>query len=1827
MRGLYLLLFLALVVNVTALGQNIGDYRSGTSGPWNQTSTWEVLDTDGVTWIPAGAPPSSASQHIYIQDFTVVDVTATITVDELTINSDAVLNIQSGVTFTIANGAGDDLFVTPGDGFFTNDGFFNVLTGSTVINQGYISSALTNMIVDGTFRHAQNGGVVPNATWNTGSLIEITAITNTRPIGFQGQSFYDFRWNCTTQSATIDLLGHLTSVQHNLDIVASGAGATTSVSLTSIYNTQFVSGTPLGTVFYSFDPLVIGNDLTVSGTGALALAPNTGGVGYSVTVGGNFTLGANVGKTTQFIMAGAGNTAAPGSFVAGSQVGMQVNGNFIKNNANNVMMSNSVGFNTSVSATINVNGSFTWNAGTLTMANGTQPSNFVTGQLNLGGDLTIAAGSFQETSSSASGAGIIIFDDSHVHNFTSPVSNPFNTASIISFTIPSSNTLNIGPLTSLSGLGSFTLNAGATLGVASPDGISAGTTTGNVRTPGNIRTYIAGANVVYNGTSAQILGNEWEFNAGGKLSNVAVNLEINNAAGVTNNVSPIANVVGDLRLTNGAFDIGTGNSLSVQAAFTSTAGTITGHNNSNLSFINAGTVTGNLNFTPGFQLLNNLTIGRSASIFLGTDLTISTTGTLTFSDAGNLRINGNTLTIDGNISQTGSGAIASNNVASNLIIGGSGPLGALPLCTGCGFTNEFNNVTLSRSSGGTYTWNSAANINGTIALNSGALTISSGLIMATGSTFQRSAGTTVTGAAPTATTTYNVSYIGTINPTGVELPTAASNALANLTVAGNVTLDKNIRILGNVSITSGTLDAGAHNVNMAGPSFAVNGGSFTIAPTNTITFSRAGTTALTGSTIGGSTFGNLTINSGATVSAPNANINITGTWTNNGAFTPNNGTVTFNGSGQNINTNGQPFWNVIADIGTKTLTSNLNVDATLTITAGTTLDGSGFTIFIGDDWDNQGTYTFDATSLVAFDGTTQAIDGNGKPFGNVAFNNTGTKTLASAIDVNGSLTIASGVTFDTSPSNFGVALEGNWTNNGTFAQNTSTVTFDGSVTQTVGGTTNTTFHNMTQTNPSTLTISSAQSLANALTISNGVFNPNGNFTMLSTATRDARINQLGVGASISATNMTIQRYLPNNASARAVRYLASPVTNAVAAGWKDDFPITGPFADHSTQAEWPGLPAFNATGFSINIYNEAHVPTSTIDDRYEGFPTAAQTLATQPLVNGRGYAALVRQTTVLNIELVGRAAFGPVPVTVTSQAGGANDGYNLVGNPYPSPINWNNVTLPGGVSTTVSLKDNTNTIGLGAGQYVYYTQGGPGIPASYTGNIAQGQAFWVRKLTAGPATLTFQEDDKQPVSAPPMMRDSEENILRINVVGNGHMDEAVIAFRSNGSDKVEADKDATKFENDFVNLASLSSDNFPLAINTMGSLECSRQIPITLNNVEPGNHFFTFSQLSSFASGVDIRLHDSFTGTTVPVNEQNNVYSFEVTTDTKSFGNERFKAFIGYKDIELGMNVQTQPVCTGNDAQVTIMAPQLGVTYYASLNGTTISDEVVATSGSQVTVSIPKANLTSSSNTIILMAKNKGCTALPLSNKAIVEVKNMPVAPKVTGSSGCGEGSFTLVADGAPAGGSYRWYLTEDSTDPIDGQINSSFTTPSIAKTKTYFVSAVNSLGCEGARMAVTATVTYQDETTISVNGNTLVSNSATGNQWYLNDVAISGATKQTYDAKESGVYTLVVTQGACSNSVAREFAVTGDIDKEVSRAYVLYPNPSPGLIYVEVATTSNVAVSITNTIGSEITRGELKQEGDKRKGQFDISGHANGVYLVIIKHDNQTVIKKIVKN
>jgi len=85
-------------------------------------------------------------------------------------------------------------------------------------------------------------------------------------------------------------------------------------------------------------------------------------------------------------------------------------------------------------------------------------------------------------------------------------------------------------------------------------------------------------------------------------------------------------------------------------------------------------------------------------------------------------------------------------------------------------------------------------------------------------------------------------------------------------------------------------------------------------------------------------------------------------------------------------------------------------------------------------------------------------------------------------------------------------------------------------------------------------------------------------------------------------------------------------------------------------------------------------------------------------------------------------------------------------------------------------------------------------------------------------------------------------------------------------------------------------------------------------------------------------------------------------------------------------------------------------------------------------------------------------------------VNNIPSAPTTTGASGCSISVITLSASGGTSG-QYRWYTVATGGTAITGQTSSSFTTPSLTATTTYYVS-INNGTCESARTLVIATIT-----------------------------------------------------------------------------------------------------------------------------------------------------------
>lgn len=159
-------------------------------------------------------------------------------------------------------------------------------------------------------------------------------------------------------------------------------------------------------------------------------------------------------------------------------------------------------------------------------------------------------------------------------------------------------------------------------------------------------------------------------------------------------------------------------------------------------------------------------------------------------------------------------------------------------------------------------------------------------------------------------------------------------------------------------------------------------------------------------------------------------ITVAGNWKvfidSSATFIPKLRTVTFNGTNQTI-TNGT-FYNVTtAGTSNKTISSNLDINGTVTIGAGTSLQGGVFEVSVAGNWINNGNFSQTGTGTIIFDGVNQQIDNTGLSttrFNKVTFAGTGTKTFYKSSEIWGDVIINSGasVNFSTYTIDGGVAV-------------------------------------------------------------------------------------------------------------------------------------------------------------------------------------------------------------------------------------------------------------------------------------------------------------------------------------------------------------------------------------------------------------------------------------------------------------------------------------------------------------------------------------------------------------------------------------------------------------------------------------------------------------------------------------------------------------------------------------------------------------------------------------------------------------------------------------
>ncbi len=590
-------------------------------------------------------------------------------------------------------------------------------------------------------------------------------------------------------------------------------------------------------------------------------------------------------------------------------------------------------------------------------------------------------------------------------------------------------------------------------------------------------------------------------------------------------------------------------------------------------------------------------------------------------------------------------------------------------------------------------------------------------------------------------------------------------------------------------------------------------------------------------------------------SAASKTVNGSGAFIVNGDFTVNSSNVTFNSTAANT----------------------------------TNLDFKGDIINFGD-W---GTFV---NENIRLNGTTAQDISGGDPINiqniNLLIANPAGVTVSNNLDLDQDLIINSGsLTLD---ANLNIA--GDFTNNGGFNQNTGIVTFDGSTLQTLSGSATTSFGNVTINN--SLDNDGTVNISGILTLgTNTVFdadggNNQGNLTLLSTATGTARVATLPAGALIGG-DVTVQRYLAvETAGIPIFRYISSPVDGARVNNWSDDNSL----ANTDTY-----------------IYDE-----TVAGESFLGWTSVAPGSSLTP---GQGFASLADASVPITLDLTGELTQGTVVVDLDYTDSGSDEdvGWNLVGNPYASAIDWDLITKTASVDPGVAVSDNGAT---GSVEY-HFWDGSVGTLTN--GRIASGQSFWVLANAAG-QSITIEESSKITTNTVFYRKtDVVPDVLSITLVDDKGIDDATfIRLRENATAEFDQAIDIPKRVNGIFNIASYSDDGSILAINAYDQLPNGKTITLDLFNINPGDYTLTID--NTFEPSTVFILVDNFLGEEIEINVKEDelfTYQFEVTGDSESYGDKRFEIRVGRsvitdipEDVFAGIRLFPNPI--GENDRLTI---------------------------------------------------------------------------------------------------------------------------------------------------------------------------------------------------------------------------------------------------------------------------------------------------------------------
>jgi hypothetical protein len=794
----------------------------------------------------------------------------------------------------------------------------------------------------------------------------------------------------------------------------------------------------------------------------------------------------------------------------------------------------------------------------------------------------------------------------------------------------------------------------------------------------------------------------------------------------------------------------------------------------------------------------------------------------------------------------------------------------------------------------------------------------------------------------------------------------------------------------------------------------------------------------------------------------------------------------------------------------------------------------------------------------------------------------------------GSLTVEPNAIFNLG--GFELTVLGNFTVNGTFNHGNGKVKFSGSCTQTICGVID--FYDLETDNASGVSMECGDiTIENEWILEEGIVDVCNapSVTLVSSSTEQGYIS--GTGAGTVDCEVIRERY--KLGCQDGFMLLCSPYTGNTYNDWADDFLMTG----------FPGT-QFPSFWESVYLYEES--VSGVVDS---GFYAPSSINANIPRGNGH-YVYIGTYQLPNTIDVEGEPILNDFTFDINYTNSGLqlHDGYNLLGNPYPSPIDWDNSSawVNVGCCDAIWYWDECSE------QYASYisqvaTNGGTNIVESC-------QSFWIKAHVPG-SSLTISRDAMSSDNGDFKLLGNQavDAVLGLHIDGFAKEDETKLRMLSGANHGHDDEGDALKMISAYNNMGIYTIDDMgmDLSINAFPPDGQSKIIPVMVRVPETGSYVLDMDGAASFPDEVCILLEDKVTGDIMDM-KATTFYNF--TMDSLPNFENRFDIIMEYP-----VEVETHnATCAGASDAFAVFNPN-GVGPYDIMwedengnvvqfkNGINWADTLSGVADGIYTLTVIDQGVTNCANNAVQFEISSPDAGINITDQLTHVACNQAAL-----------GAININVIGGTSPYTYQWDNGATTQDLSNLAVGSYELTVSDANGCTSIVSYdVLDGNNVTANFNVPDTLNlFYQAAAVTFNNLSLGSNSQV---WFVDD-SVTTSYNLNYEFTQTGMYEikLIAVNAGCTDTISKEMVVIDSpntIGENLENAVSVFENN--GVVELNfLSVMNNVAVSVYDAKGSLIAGSSLgRAEGLVR---FDLTEEATGIYLITIESAGKMFTTKV---